>query len=404
MRAGTYRTSTALLLVTVLLSLVYYATAPLTKSSHDPFSNTLTAWSIGTRGSVVLDEFAFLLGRNEPIALAAIVHGQAGPVSFYPPGAALLAAPLYAVVPYGNYLVGEAVFPDQSTALYVVPPLGPAAIVAALTTALAALFLYLAFQRLGSRRASVAAAAIFAFGTGAWAVSSQALWQHGPAMMWIAIGVAFVDVEQRRGSDLAWMMAILTRPITGAIVAGLHGYRAWTKRQWRLVLAPWTAAAIGVTLLATFNRYVFGSWSIQGGYGHTSNVRIPNIDLLRWGGNMVGALIDPARGLLTISPFLVILVPGLTGAWKTAPSWVKGAAVGGILYFLVQYNLHDFRGGLRFFGYRYPLEALVAWSPLLFMSYQAWVKGTRHREILFWCGVAIAVSLQAYGVANPYAF
>jgi hypothetical protein len=108
--------------------------------------------------------------------------------------------------------------------------------------------------------------------------------------------------------------------------------------------------------------------------------------------------------LFVISPFLLVLLPGLPTAWKLAPAAIKGAAMGGGAYLLVQFYLQDSTGGDRFFGYRYPLEALVAAAPLMMISYQHWVRPSRFRTRLLVAGIAIAVVLQAIGVANPHAF
>ncbi|NNC41124.1 MAG: hypothetical protein HKN95_10570, partial [Acidimicrobiia bacterium] len=79
------------------------------------------------------------------------------------------------------------------------------------------------------------------------------------------------------------------------------------------------------------------------------------------------------RGFLLWSPFLLVLIPGLRAAWKAAPAWVRGSALGGLVYLLVQYKANRFSGGGGFFTYRYPLEALTAAAPLLYLSYREWV-------------------------------
>ena len=52
-------------------------------------------------------------------------------------------------------------------------------------TALSVVFLFWALAELVSRRWALVVAAIYAFGTSSWSVSSQALWQHGPSQLFL---------------------------------------------------------------------------------------------------------------------------------------------------------------------------------------------------------------------------
>jgi hypothetical protein len=67
----------------------------------------------------------------------------------------------------------------------------------------------------------------------------------------------------------------------------------------------------------------------------------------------------------------------------------------------VQYKTYPFAGGDRFFGYRYPLEGLMALVPLLFLSYQTWEQRNRLAKWISWAGVAVALGLQAWAVFHP---
>ncbi|HKX75575.1 MAG TPA: hypothetical protein VJR05_09315, partial [Acidimicrobiia bacterium] len=176
----------------------------------------------------------------------------------------------------------------------------------------------------------------------------------------------------------------------------------WTRRRGRIWLSA-VGAAAGLGFLVWFNWRTLGDAAIAGGYSQTGQITFPNADLAQWGRNILGGLFDVRRGLI-LSPFLIALAPGIPQAWKGAPPWVRGAALGGVAYFLIQYNAHHFYGGDRFFGYRYQLEALVACGPLLFLSFQTWVRVGGLRQLLFWIGVGVSVGLQAYGATHPYSF
>jgi hypothetical protein len=111
-------------------------------------------------------------------------------------------------------------------------------------------------------------------------------------------------------------------------------------------------------------------------------------------GNIVRGLIDPSRGLLVWSPFLLVLAPGLPSAWRAAPSWARGPAIGAVLYLLIQWKANLYAGGGGFSGYRYPLEALMAAGPLLYLAAREWVADRKVARRLFELTAAGAVTLQ----------
>ena len=109
------------------------------------------------------------------------------------------------------------------------------------------------------------------------------------------------------------------------------------------------------------------------GYSSSFVDNTQSADVVGYVRNIGMALFSPTRGLLVWSPFLIVLLPGLPAAWRAAPSWVRGGALGGLVYLLVQYKANRYSGGDGFAAYRYPLEALTASAPLLLLSYTEWV-------------------------------
>jgi hypothetical protein len=387
-------------ILTLGLTGIYFATAPKTSWTHDPLTYTVASWSLGSRGSLVLEDYASFLEPGAPPGVIGVVEGAIGPVNVAPPGVVLHAAPLYVLF---NEPIRSAtvVAPAGNTVVYPVPPIWPGALVAAFATAAACGITFLSLCRLAHQRLAIRGALVLAFATSAWAVSSQALWRHGPTMLWVAMGVLWTTPAPSWRSGVAWIPAILTRPQSVVIPAAIEGYQAIKGR--RMPPLPQVLAPLaGVLCVLIYNRFVFGSWSVLGGFAKELSARGPGRDVTGWLGNMAFALAHPGRGLLSISPFLVLLVPGIPTAWRAATPWVKATAIGGTAYFCLQYYFQGYAGGDRYFGYRYPLEALVAWAPLLFLSYKHWVSESRFRKVLFAAGVLIAVGLQAYGVVNPY--
>ena len=84
------------LLVFIPLALIYITTSSYGLGYHiDAFTNAVTGWHIGMTGSVVLPDYEEATRPEQVGNIAWIVESPRGPVSQYPPGAALLSAPLY---------------------------------------------------------------------------------------------------------------------------------------------------------------------------------------------------------------------------------------------------------------------------------------------------------------------
>ena len=232
--------------------------------------------------------------------------------------------------------------------------------------------LALVFGELVGERLAIAAASIAGLCTAVWPVASDALWQHGPAIMWVSGGI-WLSVRHRVASGFAFGAAIITRPHT-AFVAACNGlWQSFRDRSIRPATLIGIGSVVGLGGLIWFNNQVFGSPSVAGGYGDRFATRMASLDLFDYAGNIALVFVHPMRGILVYSPFLIALLPGLRSGWRAAPAWVRGSAVGGLLYLLLQLKAEGYSGGSGFWGYRYPLEAVVAAAPLLLMSYTQWV-------------------------------
>jgi len=357
-----------------LLALFLVTTAWGGGTHIDPFTNMLSAWSLGTRGTLLLDDHVGLATPEYFANVAWVVPAKESAASQYAPGTAILVAPFYAVWPQDAELrsVWGTGQPDVPAIDILVPPVAPGAIAAAIAVALAMGFLALTFRRFAGPRIALGGAYLAGLGTTAWSVAASAPWQHGPAMMWIALGLVLC-ADHLLSSGLAFGAAILTRPHTALIAAGTGVYGALAKRSLRPVVWIGMGSAVGMALLIGYNTVVFGEPSISGGYPGVFRDRALDLEFWRFARNIVGALVGPMRGVLIWSPFLIVLIPGLRAAWRAAPGWVKGASLGGVLYLLLQLKANRYSGGGGFAAYRYPLEALTAAAPLLLLAYTEWV-------------------------------
>jgi hypothetical protein len=383
---------------------LYYVTAPRDVWSGDSIFYAMTARQLITTGSVDLSDQIELVDPSADLAGSWLTKGPGGLLSHYPPGTALLAAPFFALDRESpGVLTIENVGNTNSEITIQVPSLTPATIVSAAATAATVVAIFLLIGQLGAtRREAVVAALVFAFATGAWSVASQRLWSHGPAMMWLTLGVYFRETRRKGFAGLTDVAAVITRPPTAVIGGTRTLMKAIRTRQVKPALLDVGWLLLGVAIVAIYNVAIVGSDPFLGGYATVDDIQITRPSLGFWVTNLANALADPQRGLLIISPFILWLLLGVRKGWSSAPPWVRDAALGGLAYFLLHNLTHDFRGGDGYFGYRYPLEALAVSAPLLFCSYQSWVKGNRFRVVVLVISVAVSVLLQVYGLANQF--
>jgi hypothetical protein len=250
--------------------------------------NILTAASWVVQGNADLDEY---VGRV--IFDVQYVNGHAYP--FTPPGTALIT-----VVPVALAVAAGA---DVGTPEFVAA-FGKVAGV--ITAGLSVGFVYLACAAIGRRRSALIAATSYAFGTTVWSISAQQIWMHGPAQLFVAIGLYVLARGQ--GSPRAGLMmgiATIVRPAE-AFVA-LIGVLAARRRGFALRYIGW-----GIPALAFLLAYYLISFS---------GARQSYIGLT-WGfppPGFLGLLISPSRGLFVYSPFLVVAVVGFVTAWRAKP-------------------------------------------------------------------------------------
>jgi hypothetical protein len=164
-------------------------------------------FAILRHGTFYLDDFPFLYeGKDAYWARKVGEHY----VSFYPVGAAVLALPFY--VP-AVFSAGTTHAEARSAELEKLAASG--------TVALSVAFLYAALTRLASRRWAFTLAVAYGLGTSSLSVSSQALWQHGPAQLCLALGIFFFVLGRER--PLFTMLAGL--PLAFAIVSAAPARR-----------------------------------------------------------------------------------------------------------------------------------------------------------------------------------
>jgi hypothetical protein len=372
----------AILVLTVFLTTASYGVA----QNTDTRAAALGAWSVGTRGTVVLPSD----WPDEDISWAAEGHDGGTRVNRFP-GAILWAAPFYTVF---HHVQGR---PEPPPHPYLLD-FRPAALAAVVATTLAVLVSFSLFLRLVDRRTAFAAALVLAFATSTWSISANALWTHGLTHLFLAVAVLLLASDRPWAAGTSFGLSVLTRPQTASVPLVMGVARAARRRSFGDLVRVGIPSAMGLAAVAAYSWVNFRNPLPTSGYGGYAVRNVSSTPSWRLFQGVAGTLVHPLRGLLVQAPFLLVLLPGLGRAWKVAPHWARSAAVAGLTYQLFQLHLNHFAGGRLFFSYRLPLEMLILSAPLLLLSFTQTVRGSRFRERAFVIGVGIALGFQVVAV------
>jgi hypothetical protein len=311
--------------------------------------------------------------------------------SAYPIAAPLLLTPLYAPAALGARAAG---WNNAQIALLAAVLEKPAA---ALIAALSVAVFFLLARRVTSPKRAMVLTLAYAFATETWAVSSQALWQHGPGELCIVAGLlcllrAGEDGERARWLVLAGACAALAaavRPTNILFVAAIGAALAFDRRKLRDLALFCMLPALAGAAVAAYNLHVFGR--LGGGYGL-------DFDAPFWQG-FLGLLVSPGRGLLIYTPLAAF---SALGAWiwlrkrAPAPAPVYLAAV----LFTVSQILLVSKWRIWWGGHSYGPRLLTDVAPCLVLLLAPAMDLIARRAVLRWLfGLTLGVSvfLQAVG-------
>lgn len=254
------------------------------------------------------------------------------------------------------------------TSLTSLSPEATGALTAAVVTTLALANIHVLLRTLVGRFA-LPATAVLAFGTTLWTTAGAELWTHGPDALWLSAGMLAASRHRYWLAGLAMAPAVMTRPHLAVVAAALGTSLALSERRLRPLWQVGVPTAAGLGGLVLWNAWYFGSAMLG---ARTYDGRLGKLTAAptggaaaQWAGNAVGAFVSPACGVLLYSPVLLVLLVSAPAGWRAAPAWVRGAAVGGMLYEAVQLRLNGYTGGGGFYGNRLVVEMLVLVAPLL---------------------------------------
>jgi hypothetical protein len=349
----------------------YFANGRLLPPAGDDVPNRLIPFSVLGFGTLTLDPFREQLNAD-PVHYY-IQDRRSSVVSLYPVGAAIVALPVY--VPC--YLWLRARGHDSPAYLFAASRLAGKLAAAAIAAAAAALLFTMLHRRLGAGMAAAIALA-FGLGSGMWMIASQQLWQHGPGVLCILLGMWALTwrdspAEAPGGAAAAeapgagWAagaaagfflgMAFAVRPQNGFFLAAGGAYlllRGGDRgRRRRSVLGFVLGGAPPVAATLAYSLHYFGS--MLGGYGLYTHLFQPRVAPA----GLAGLLLSPNRGLLVFSPAAVLGLWGMTVAWRR---WrdeplLASFSAAAVAYALLHAATATWSGGGSF-GPRYLTETL----------------------------------------------
>ncbi len=370
----------------VLASLVVYNLNLREVSSADTIATRLVPVALIQEQRLTLDRYF----RDDPAVPYWVQRVGEHYVSSYPIAPGVLAVPVY--------LLPILAFGDGSWGLIN----GLAKLSASLMAALSVLFVYLAARRLAPEPVAVAIALVYAFGTATWSVSSQGLWGHAPAQLFMAMAIYCLlrGADHRRFAGcggLATGLMMASRPTTAVVAVALLAYGL--VRDGRRGVRALLGFLVVMLPVAFHNVWQFGS--IQGGYTklHATHATYHGVEGA-WGGSvaqgLAGLLVSPSRGLLVYSPVLVFALAGLVLALRDRQQpllrWLAGAAGATVMMlgaFSVWWGGHSF--GPRLLADVLPILAL------LLLPVWPRVQGARSLRAAFVVLLGVSVAVQVVG-------
>ena len=349
-----------------------------------------------TKGSMVMDEYnQYYLdyykkkfhGQESILAPYFFTPTKFGYLSSYPVATGLLLTPFYAVPVYLYNLA------HPTTAQWVFFAVVAEKISASAITATTVVFFSLLAKQLGaSRFMAWMLSFAYAFASEAWVISSQALWQHGPGILF-ALSACLMALRHDKSPSardaflfgLLCGISVAVRPTNLLLILPLY---AWVmiKRPSYVAYYVLPATAIAI-VLGAYNMTVFKD--LRGGYQGPFNA-------LFWEG-FSGVLFSPGRGLFLYFPLAIF---GFLGFYRGLRE--KSVFLGFYSVLLVSAGLqillfskwYTWWGG-HCFGPRYLSEI----QPLLLLAAIPFFQ-SRHfysKWAIFFIFLIWSVSLQAVG-------
>ncbi len=286
---------------------------------------------------------------------------------------------------------------------------------ASFMVALSAILVLRTLQRYASRNWAVVGTLAYALGTSSMSTSSQAIWQHGPAQLFVSLGLFLLArgphgapeplagdasgaglapreraAEWKRcaGAGFAFAMATWNRYPNIFLCAAAFLYVVMRERRLAIPFLVGTLPAFAA--LAMDNVLHTGN-PFATGYGAEASAFSNPL-----GTGLAGLLISPGRGILLFSPFLAFSAIGFAMAWKKPGDALLRALSLGCAAELVAYSKwHAWTGGWCF-GPRFLADMMPVLVLALHPTFR-WLDRSKAARLLFDLSVALSVLMHVLG-------
>ncbi len=232
------------------------------------------------------------------------------------------------------------------------------------------------------RRWAVAVALTFALATPAWSTASRAMWQHGPSMLCIAVGLLCALRAQagRRGwmgMGAAFATSYAMRPTDSIVIIVMAAWVVVAQRRHLLSVAagavPPLVVLVGVNL-AVYHQPLSPYYTGGQSFDVSGTMAVA----------LAGNLVSPARGLFVFCPLVILSVVGVVVRWRAGEltSFWKALAVIPVLHWIVISAFKHWWGGdsygPRFFTDLVPVFVVLALPAVEVLA--RWMAPGRNRE------------------------
>lgn len=284
--------------------------------------------------------------RHDAGGLYCFTNVRGHVISTYPIVPGLLNVPVFAVARWrGVELIEGRYFLSMITA--------------SLLTAASVVFVFLTLLRICERRSTALLFALtYAFGTSAFGMAIRGVWQHGPSLFFLSLGMWLLARDTTVSIALAGLplgFAVWNRPTNAILVAPLALFVLLRRRRAALPCA--LLGAIPSALMLVYSQLYWGSlrnlgqYSVDGSWFPTPLTE-----------GLAGIFVSPSRGLLIFSP-IFLFAPLAVTRLRDRPL-VAWSAASLPLFFLLYAKWYSWFGGWSF-GYRLLTEAIVPLTLLL---------------------------------------
>ncbi len=345
-RPDTARSSLGAVLVALGLFVVYTANGRAI-GAGDTVPATFLAVALVRGDGPVLDRFDGRLRESDGRLPGYATDARGHAVSRYPIGPALVAAPLVAPQVWLLDRLAPGWERDDARACERVAKAAAAALVA-----LTAAVLVCLLHELGLGLLAVPAVLIVALGTDDLSTASQALWQHGPAELCLALTMLWLATpaptwRRLAAAGFSTALMVVCRPIdlVFAAVVGLWVLTHHDRRERWAFLAPALMIAV---LNGLYNVWFFDT--LTGGYAAIEKMH-PWAHGTRgtWTApffvGAAGTLFSPSHGLFLYSPGIALALGLLPWSLRLA-GWTRPLSEGGCRIPDSRFQIPDSRFGM----------------------------------------------------------